>query len=74
MDLTIQMLQHLKDEKAAINETIAALEHLAQRQAKGGRSTEREVVGSPPVSVAATSNRERHASVSRKRSGPARTA
>ena len=65
VDLTTQMLQQLKDEKAAINETIAALERLAREQAKRGRSTDREVVRSSR-SVTARPNGARRPSPRRK--------
>ena len=67
MDLTTQMLQKLKDEKAAINEAISVLEHLARRRARGGRSTDREIVRSQPAgSVTAMANGQQCPSPQRK--------
>lgn len=74
MDLTTRMLQQLKDQKAALDETIAALDHLARRQAKGGLSSEHEVARTHSVIVSAMSNEERRPSQRGKRPAQARSA
>lgn len=66
MDLTTQMLRQLEAERAAINETIEALEDLARRQANGGGSTDRKVVRIPQIGETAMSKGERPQNTRRK--------